>query len=152
MTTAATAKVLAQEQALNAAMSATGMAETNSLQRCESVLDMLLTQRGDAFAEIERVLADHPNSVFGHCLRAALIVRADNAAARPTLAASIAAIELACRDARDPALLHAMAARAWFNDDPARAVMLYDAILIDRPHDVLALAVTHALDFHLGRR
>ena len=29
-------------------MSATGMAETNSLQRCESVLDMLLTQRGDA--------------------------------------------------------------------------------------------------------
>ena len=45
-----------------------------------------------------------------------------------------------------------MAARAWFNDDPARAVMLYDAILIDRPHDVLALAVTHALDFHLGRR
>jgi hypothetical protein len=73
-------------------------------------------------------------------------VRADSAAARPTLAASIAAIELACRDARDPALLHSMAARAWFNDDPARAVMLYDAILIDRPHDVLALAVTHALD------
>ena len=45
-----------------------------------------------------------------------------------------------------------MAARAWFNDDPARAVMLYDAILVDRPHDVLALAVTHALDFRLGRR
>ena len=152
MTTASTAKVLAQEQALNAAMSATGMAETNSLQRCESVLNMLLTQRGDAFAEVERVLADHPESVFGHCLRAALIVRADSAAARPTLAASIAAIELACLDARDPALLHAMAARAWFNDDPARAVMLYDAILIDRPHDVLALAVTHALDFHLGQR
>ena len=60
MTTASTAKVLAQEQAFNAAMSATGMAETNSLQRCERVLNMLLTQRGDAFAEIERVLADHP--------------------------------------------------------------------------------------------
>jgi tetratricopeptide (TPR) repeat protein len=152
MTVAATAKVLAQEQALHAAMSATGMAETNSLQRCERVLDMLLTQRGDALAEVERVLADHPDSVFGHCLRAALIVRADSVAARPTLAASIAAIELARLDARDPALLHAVAARAWFNDDPARAVMLYDAILIDRPHDVLALAVAHALDFHLGRR
>src|SRR5262249_23123539 len=32
------------------------------------------------------------------------------------------------------------------------AVALYDAVLTDRPHDVLALAVAHALDFHLGRR
>jgi tetratricopeptide (TPR) repeat protein len=31
-------------------------------------------------------------------------------------------------------------------------VTLYDAILIDWPHDVLALAVANALDFHLGRR
>jgi len=129
-----------------------GMAETGPMRRWGRALDMLLTQRGDAFAEVERVLADHPESVFGHCLRAALIVRADNAAARSTLAASLAAIELACPDPRDPALRHAMAARAWFDGDPARAVTLYDAILIDQPRDVLALAVAHALDFHLGRR
>ena len=75
MTTSATAKGLARQQAFHAAMPASGMAETNSLRRCERALDMLLTQRGDAFAEVERMLADHPESVFGHCLRAALIVR-----------------------------------------------------------------------------
>jgi hypothetical protein len=146
MTTAVRTRTLLQDQALHAG----DVARTNSLER--RALDMLLTHRGDAFAEVERVLAEDGGSVFGHCLRAALIVRADSAAARPTLAASIAAIELACPDTSDPAFRHAMAARAWLNGEPALAVTLYDAILIDWPHDVLALAVANALDFHLGRR
>ena len=66
---------------------------------------------------IDRVLADDPQCVFGHCLRAALIVLADATAARPTLAASVAAIEAACPDADDPARRHADAARAWLEGD-----------------------------------
>ena len=152
MRTVTTTKTLLQDRALHAAMPAIAMATANLKRRCERALDMLLTQRGDAFAEIERVLAKDPRCVPGHCLRAALTVRADNAAARSTIAASIAAIYLACPDTSDPARRHAMAARAWLNGDPALAVTLYDAILIDWPRDVLALAVAHALDFHLGRR
>jgi tetratricopeptide (TPR) repeat protein len=153
MTTAASAKTLPQHQARRAATPATAMAETNSLRRCERALDMLLTQRGNAFAEVERVLADDPGSVFCHCLRAALIVRAESGARRSALAASIAAIEAACpEDTNDPARRHAMAARAWLQGDSVHAAALYGAVLTDRPHDVLALAVAHALDFHLGRR
>jgi tetratricopeptide (TPR) repeat protein len=126
--------------------------ETNSQQRCKRALDMLLTQRGDAFAEVERILADDPGCVFGHCLRTALIVRADNAAPRSMLAASIAAIEAACGDASDPARRHAIAARAWLDGHSTRAAKLYGTILVEWPYDVLALAVAHALDFHLGRR
>jgi len=37
--------------------------ETNSLRRCERALDMLLTQRGNAFAEVERIIADDPGCV-----------------------------------------------------------------------------------------
>jgi tetratricopeptide (TPR) repeat protein len=133
-------------------MPAIAMAAANSKRRCERALDMLLTQRGDAFAEVERVLAKDPGCLPGHCLRAALIVRADNAAARSKVAASTAALYLACPDTSDPARRHAMAARAWLNSDPALAVTLYDDILIDWPRDVLALAVAHALDFHLGHR
>jgi len=152
MTTAANAKTLPQRQAPRAATPASVMAEINSLRRCERALDMLLTQRGDAFAEVERVLADDPGSVFCHCLRAALIVRAENGARRSALAASIAVIEAACPDINDPARRHAMAARAWLQGDSVHAAALYGAVLADRPHDVLALAVAHALDFHLGRR
>ena len=152
MTPAARTRTLPQDRALHAATPANATAETNSLRRCEGVLDMLLTQRGDPFAEVERVVADDPGCVFGHCLRAALIVRADSAAPRSTLAQSIAAIEAACPNADDPARRHAMAARAWFEGNSAGAAILYDAILTDWPRDVLALAVAHALDFHLGRR
>jgi tetratricopeptide (TPR) repeat protein len=120
--------------------------------RRDHALALLLTHRGDPLAEIDRVLADDLNCVSGHCLRAAAIVCADAAAARPRLAASLAAIEAACPDAEDPARRHADAARAWLDGDPALAAERYGAIVIDRRHDVLALATAHALDFRLGRR
>ena len=96
----------------DAAESASAEAHEASLQRCKHVLELLLTHRGNPSAEVERVLADDPESVFGHCLRAALIVCADAAAARSSLAASVGAIEAACPDVHDPARRHASAARA----------------------------------------
>ncbi len=72
----------------NAAQSIAG-----TLRRCEHALELLLTHRGNPSAEVDGVLADDPQCVPGHCLRAALIVLADDAAARSTLAASLATIE-----------------------------------------------------------
>jgi len=113
---------------------------------------MLLTHRGNPALEVERVLADDPECVFGHCLRAALIVCADQAAARSSLAVSVAAIEAACPDADDRAHRHAAAARAWLDGDSVLALERYGAIVVDWPRDILALVVAHALDFRLGRR
>jgi hypothetical protein len=48
--------------------------------------------------------------------------------------------------------LETRARRSAGGSDSAHAVALYGAILTDWPHDLLALAVAHALDFHLGRR
>jgi hypothetical protein len=116
----------------------------------EHALALLLTHRGHPLEEIDRALADDPDCVPCHCLRAAAIVHADAAIARPSLAASLAAIEAACLDANDPAHRHAEAARAWLDGNPALAAERYGAIAIERPHDVLALATAHALDFRLG--
>jgi tetratricopeptide (TPR) repeat protein len=136
----------------HAAKPAIADADTDSLTRCKHALELLLTHRGNASAEVERVLVDDPRCVLAHCLRAALIVRADDAAARSALATSVVAIEAECQDVNDPARRHAAAARTWLEGGPALAVERYSAIAIDRPHDILALAVAHALDFHLGRR
>jgi hypothetical protein len=125
---------------------------TDLQSRRDRALELLLTHRGDPLAEIDRVLADDPYCVPCHCLRAAAIVRADAAAAGPRLVASLAAIEAACPDADDPARRHADAARAWLEGDPALAADRYGAIVVERQHDVLALATAHALDFRLGRQ
>ena len=95
MTMTLNAKTTPRTPAACGATPAAVLTGANNLQQSERALDMMLTQRGDAIAEVEQILADDPESVFGHCLRAALIVRADSAAARSTLAASIAAIEAA---------------------------------------------------------
>jgi tetratricopeptide (TPR) repeat protein len=127
-------------------------ADESSLPRCEHALELHLTHRGKPLAEVNQVLADDPQCVFGHCLRAALIVCADDAAARSSLAASVAAIEVACLEMHDPARRHAAAARAWLEGDPALAAEHYGAIVIDWPRDILALVVAQTLDFHLGHR
>ena len=137
---------------LHAAEPATTEADTDPRQRCQHVLELMLTYRGNPSAEVERVLTDDPQCIFAHCLRAALIVRADDDAARDTLAASVAAIEAACPDQNDPARRHAAAARAWLDGDAALAAERYGAIVVDRPRDILALVVAHAFDFRLGQR
>ena len=126
--------------------------ETDPCSPFEHVLELLLRNRGTPFAEIERVLADHPQNVFGHCLRAAIIVRSDDTTARSRLAMSIAALQAMCLDANDPACRHAAAAHAWLQADLALAAERYDAIVRDFPRDILAIVVAHALDFRANRR
>jgi tetratricopeptide (TPR) repeat protein len=137
---------------LNTAGLTIARADIDSPPRCEHALELLLKHRGNPLLEIERVLANDPRSVFGHCLRATIIVCTDAVIARSSLAESLAAIEAACQDAQNPARRHAAAAQAWFNGDPALAVDRYGAILIDWPRDILALVAAHALDFRLGHR
>jgi tetratricopeptide (TPR) repeat protein len=134
-----------------ATKAAVATVKTGTQQRCEHALKMLLTQHGDPFSEVEQILADDPGCVFGHCLRTALIVRDDNAAQRSIVAASVATIEAACPDIDHPARRHATAARAWLNGNSALAVALYSGVVDDWPHDILALKVAHALNFHLGQ-
>jgi hypothetical protein len=107
---------------LNAAGLANSEADTQSPPRWEHALELLLTHRGNPSAEVDRVLADDPQCVFAYCLNAALIVCADAAASRSSLAASVAAIEAMCPDRHDPARRHAAAARAWLEGDAALAV------------------------------
>src|SRR5215831_17435379 len=137
---------------LRAAKAAIVEPHSDTLRRCDHALELLLTHRGNPSVEIERVLAEDPHSVFGHCLRAAVIVRADASVAQSKLGASVATIEALCPDIDHPARRHAAAARAWLEGDPALAVERYGGIVIDWPRDILALLVAHALDFRLARR
>ena len=127
-------------------------AQADLFIRCQRALEALLTNRGNPSCEVDQVLAHDPRFVFGHCLRAALIVRADDVAARSKLVASVTAIEESCLDITNPARRHASAARAWLDGDQALALERYGAILIDFPRDILALVVAHALDLRLGQR
>jgi hypothetical protein len=137
---------------LNLIPDGTSTGKKASKKRCEHALELLLTHRGNPAAEVDLILADDPQCIFAHCLRAALVVSADSLGARPSVAASVSSIEAACSDLNSAARRHAAAARAWLDGDESLASEYYGAIVIDWPHDILALFVAHALDFRLGRR
>jgi hypothetical protein len=127
-------------------------ASSDSEVRCDHALTLLHTHRGDPLAEIERVLADDPDCLAAHCLRAGLLVLGGDRGPQDTLAASVSAIELLGSAASERQRRHAEAARAWLDADPVRTLEKYSAIVVDWPRDILALTVAHALDFRLGRR
>jgi len=128
-----------------------GETDPDATRRCMRALDDMLANRGRPAEEIDRILDDHPQSIFAHCLRLAAIVRDDNRAAQAALAASITAITVAGSAASEHAHRHAAAATLWLEGD-ALALEGYAAIIAEEPRDVIALAVAHALDFRLGNR
>jgi len=126
--------------------------DPDASRRCEHALAQVHTHRGDPLAGIVDLLARDPACVPAHVLRAGWIVAGGDFEARDALAASVAAIEVALPAAGDVARRHALAANAWLAGDPSDALERYGAIVIDEPHDLLALVVAHALDFRFGRR
>ena len=119
--------------------------------RCRRALELMLTRRGNPRREVERALAEDPRCIFAHCLRLALIVRANDREAWRTLTASIVAIEALCADPRGIAARHAAAASAWAEGDGELAMALYSTIAVNGPRDDVALAVAHALRLRLER-
>jgi len=88
---------------------------------------------------IQEALEEEPDFAAAHLVRAALVVTATDKAGVPMLRESVAAIERLGRRANERERAHAAAARAWLEGDFADAVCRYGDILLEYPHDLLAL-------------
>jgi tetratricopeptide (TPR) repeat protein len=115
----------------------------------DHAIDGYLGYRADMAARMEALLAADPDFGLAHCLNGYLFLmgfRAD------TVAAARGALANARRCAgteREKA--HAEALAHWADGDPERAVAVWDHILRDHPHDILAFRLAHFLNFWSGR-
>jgi tetratricopeptide (TPR) repeat protein len=116
-----------------------------------AALTMLHTGQGAPMATIEQALRADPGFVSGHCLRAALLVMTCRDDARPELARTLDAAQAAIDRASERERRHLEAASAWLENDLKRALELYGEIVVDHPHDTLALRVAHFGDLQWGR-
>lgn len=123
---------------------------TSSLRRYEQAVELALGYYLDPLAILDAALEEDPHFAAAHCLRAALFVTATDKAALPMLRESIEAIENLGRRANDRERAHAAAARAWLHGDFAGSIRRYGDILLDYPHDLVALQAAHVGDFYLG--
>jgi hypothetical protein len=115
----------------------------------DHAIDGYLAYRVDMMPRMEALLAADPDFGLAHCLKGYLFLmgfRAD------LLAAAQAALAVARRcagTARE--IAHAQALSYWIDGDPDRAVTVWDHILHDHPHDILAFRLAHFVNFWSGR-
>jgi tetratricopeptide (TPR) repeat protein len=121
-------------------------------ERYEQALELLAGYYLDPLATIDAALAEDPDFVSGHCLRAGLGVIATERGAEPLLRESLASGARLAAHASERERRHFAAAQAWLDGDFQRAMALYGAIVLDHPRDQLALQIAHIGDFALGQQ
>ncbi|MDE0310440.1 MAG: tetratricopeptide repeat protein [Acidiferrobacterales bacterium] len=116
----------------------------------ESALSQMLTYSGDSVGTIDKAIAEDPEFVMGHCLRAHAGGVMVDAAFCDQVRESVAHAEALAGKANDRERKHIAAARKWLDGNFNQAAELLESVLVDYPRDTLALLIAHLGDFYRG--
>jgi len=109
-----------------------------------------LTFRGDAIAEIDRVLAEHPAFVMGHLFKAGWLSQAMETRIYSAMVGAVEAAEALAGSANERERGHLSAMQSWLKGDFFGAVQKWEDVLTHFPRDLLALQLVHLTDVLLG--
>ncbi len=131
-----------------------GLAFTASSQEAvdafDSSVDEFLASGRDAALLLKRIAEVDPEMVMGQVLRGYFY----RLPALPHLAAQsgdvLAKAESLSVGASDREKKHVQALAAWCEGDIRRMNTIWESILVDHPHDILALRIAHTMHFFLG--
>lgn len=128
-------------------------ASAASVQGYERALALLQGYTGDPLGAIDETLAQDPDFLSGHALRAALLVTSTERRALPELRRTLGRAEalIARGVGNDRERAHVRAAGAWLDGDFVAASDRYNRIALEHPRDMLALQISHVSNFFLGR-
>jgi tetratricopeptide (TPR) repeat protein len=121
-----------------------------AIERLDRVFDMMHAYQADPLAEVDAILAEHPDFALAHAFRAGALATATDKVFEPELIRSLNAAESLVRKANDRERLHIAACRAWLDGAWERAVEAWGRASIEYPRDLLALQYAHLGDFYLG--
>ncbi len=126
------------------------LGSAKALDTYEHALAALNSYFGDPVAIIDAALADEPDFVMGHALRAGAICMATQRDFEPELRKSVEAAEALASRANTRERGHIRAARAWLDGDFAGATETWGDVAIEYPRDLLAVQLAHLGDFYNG--
>lgn len=131
-----------------------GLAYTASSQEAvdafDASVDEFLASGRDAARLLKRIGEVDPDMIMGQVLRGYFY----RLPALPHLAAqsgeALAAAEALAEGATDRERKHVAALAAWCRGDIRGMNAIWETILVDHPHDILALRIAHTMHFFLG--
>jgi tetratricopeptide (TPR) repeat protein len=107
--------------------------------------------QADPIAEIDALLAEEPDCVMAHAVRAGILATTTDKAFESEWQASLAAAERLAPRANARERAYIAAARQWSDGDLAAATETWGRIAIDHPADLLAVQLAQLGDFFLGQ-
>lgn len=125
-------------------------AHPDAIEGLERAIEMSLAFRGDAIAEIDKVLVDHPDFIMGWLFKAAWLTQAMETRIYGDMVAALAEAEKREAMANDRERGHLAAVRDWVRGDFFGAVQKWEAVLVTYPLDLFALELVHLADVLLG--
>ncbi len=124
--------------------------DKNAIEGLERAMLTALSFRGDAIAQIDEVLAEHPQFVMGHLFKAAWLTQAMETRIYSEMVVALENAALLSGRANNRELGHLAAVRNWVNGDFYGAVQVWEDILTRYPRDLIALQLAHLSHVLLG--
>ena len=121
-----------------------------AIERLDRVFDLMHAYQADPLAEVDVIIAEHPDFALAHAFRAGALATATDKAFEPELIKSVDAAEGLARKANERERLHIAACRAWLDGEWERGVEAWGRASTEYPRDLLALQYAHLGDFYLG--
>jgi len=116
----------------------------------DRAIEMAFGFRGDAVAEIDAVLNEHPGFIMGWLFKAAWLAQTMETRIYDLMVEAHEKASKHMANANDREKGHYEAVDAWIHGDFFGAVQIWEAVLIRYPKDLLALALIHYTDVLLG--
>ena len=125
-------------------------ASADAIRRLENTMTLMNAYQADPIAEVDALLAEHPDFVMAHAFRAGALATAGDKAFEGELAKTVAAAEALAGKANDRERLHIAAARSWLNGNFEQASEMWGRAALLYPRDVTAIQFAQLGDFYLG--
>jgi tetratricopeptide (TPR) repeat protein len=110
-----------------------------------------LRYRADLPQRLQALMQAAPDVALAHCIQGYMMMLGYKAALLPVARAAEAKARALAPQATARERLHIEALAAWIDDDLDRAIAHWETILRAHPHDVLAVRLSHFVNFWLGR-
>jgi len=120
-------------------------------RRLDAAIAKFHAYEADPVADIDALLAEHPDCVMAHAARAGIFATTTDKAFLPEVEASLSAVRGLGARANAREALHLAAAQAWAAGDIAAATEHWGRAAIRHPHDLLAVQLAQIGDFCLGQ-
>ena len=124
--------------------------DNQAIAGLERAIEMSLAFRGDAIAEIDTVLAEHPDFIMGWLFKAAWLTQSMETRIYGLMCDALQQAERRLSSANEREIGHYEAVKAWVSGDFFGAVQKWEAVLVKYPMDLLAMELVHYTDVLLG--